>query len=76
MKQPTRCMLKCMMVDKLLSPVDADRVAKYLFVPAPDNGPIGKPDTFELQSAVFIYGAIGQFQTGQQYEFNLTPTEG
>lgn len=66
----------CSSSKTLKSPIESDRVTQYRFIPAADQGPEGKPDTWAVESAIWIYGAIGQYQVGQQYRFNLTPTEG
>jgi hypothetical protein len=67
--------LFCSLSETLKSPIESDRVTKYRFVPAPHSGPEGKPDTWSVDDVIWIYGAIGQYQVGQQYEFNLSRNE-
>lgn len=64
--------LECMSSQQLLSPVEEDRVCKYRFRPDPKGGPEGKPGTFFLDEAVWVYGPIGLYQPGQKYEFTLS----
>lgn len=67
--------LVCIGQELLLSPVETDRVTKYRFIPAPSAGPEGKPGTWWAESAIWVYGAMGLYQVGMQYEFNLSPIE-
>jgi hypothetical protein len=72
---PVKSKLMCISQELLLSPVEADRVTKYRFIPAPNTGPEGKPGSWWAESAVWIYGAMGLYQVGKQYEFNLSLNE-
>lgn len=64
--------LLCVLSENLLSPVAEDRVCRYRFHPDPKGGPEGKPGTFSLDDAIWIFGQIGLYQVGQKYEFSLS----